>query len=116
MPNDPLKTQTRHEEALYWSFLDFRPTALANEDCWLVAATLRKHVARGLEDELVQWVWVVAKSFFGSIRGNFRNGVTIKLFGEDVGRVVFADLYMILGDERAPVSYTHLTLPTKRIV
>ena len=41
------------------------------------------------------------------------------MIGEVAGRVEVASIDVVLGDEFAPrvaVSYTHLTLPTKRIV
>ena len=31
---------------LYWSFLDFGPTALANEDAWFTGAVVRSHIVR----------------------------------------------------------------------
>ena len=63
--------------ALYWSFLDVGPAALANEDAWFTGLTLRSYIARNkIAGGMGQVFKVYNNMLFNLADGcDFRSGV-----------------------------------------
>ena len=66
--------------ALYWSFLDFGPAALANEDAWFTGLTVRSTTVKKIAGGLTQLLKVYMNMFFNLADGcDFRIGVTLNV-------------------------------------
>ena len=65
--------------ALYWSFLDFGPAALANEDAWFTGLTVRSSTVKNkIAGGMAQVFNVYMNMFFNLADGcDFRKGVTL---------------------------------------
>ena len=105
---------------LYWSFLDFGPAALSNEDAWFTGLVLRSHMVKNkIAGGLPQVFKVYTNMFFNTADGcDFRIG--IRLNAPPAGSapapagsapapagsardssLVFADLAMVVQDAEA---------------
>ena len=100
---------------LYWSFLDFGPAALANEDAWFTGLTVRSTTVKKIAGGLAQLKKVYMNMFFNLADGcDFRKGVLLN--APPAGSVpspaasaasalerslVFADLAMVVQDAEA---------------
>ena len=88
---------------LYWSFLDFGPAALANEDAWLTGLTLRSSIVRSkIAGGMGQVFKVYNQMFFSLADGcDFRHGVMLNVPSNDQRSLVFAELGMLIQDADA---------------
>ena len=66
---------------LYWSFLDFGPIALANEDAWFSGLFLRSHIVKNnIAGGMGQVFKVYTNMFFSAAGGcDFRSGITLNV-------------------------------------
>ena len=62
---------------LYWSFLDFGPAALSNEDAWLTGLTLRSHTVKNRVAGGMGQVFKVYANMFFNAGCDFRIGITL---------------------------------------
>ena len=85
-------TDTRKQQAVYWSFLDFQFPVLTNEDAWFTITTVRseleKRIAGGMSTVLKHVLYL----FFGH-HHDLRNGVVINILGEN--ELVFANMSVL---------------------
>ena len=104
---------------LYWSFLDFGPAALANEDAWFTGLTVRSSTVKKIAGGMAQMFKVYTKMFFNLADGcDFRIGVTLNVppaasapataasapataASAQDRSLVFADLAMVVQDAEA---------------
>ena len=98
---------------LYWSFLDFGPAALANEDAWFIGLTVRSSTVRNkIAGGMAQVFKVYMNMFFNLADGcDFRKGVALHVppaasapataASAQDRSLVFADLAMVLQDAEA---------------
>ena len=90
---------------LYWSFLDFGPAALSNEDAWLTGLTVRSSIVKKIAGGMGQVFKVYNKMFFDLDSGcDFRNGIALNVPNKDRTSdrtVVFAELGMLVQDADA---------------
>jgi len=100
-PGDPLKAGDRKIQAVYWSIKEFGSHALANEDLWFTLTTLRSCRVKQLEDGMSHLYKMALHAFFDLGGHSVRNGVSLRLKGADVQVLLFLDLGVCLGDERA---------------
>ena len=100
-PGDPLKAGDRKIQAVYWSIKEFGSHALANEDLWFTLTTLRSCRVKQLEDGMSHLYNMALHAFFDLGGHSVRNGVSLRLKGADVQVLLFLDLGVCLGDERA---------------
>ena len=63
----------------------------------------------------IDGIWYQVRKKIDDIRGEFPQGLQGPSFNDEFGDV-FGSIYAFTGDGLSTVSYTHLTLPTKRIV
>ena len=91
---------------LYWSFLDFGPAALANEDAWFTGLVVRSKIVRNqIAGGMAQVFKVYNKMLFDLADGcDFRKGITLNVAPAGSAHdssLVFADLGMVVQDAEA---------------
>ena len=100
--------------AMYWSFLDFGPAVLSNEDAWFTAMIVRSCTVKNkIAGGMCQLLKVLMNMFFSLADGcDFRKGVGLNVGSAPAesapaaastqGRsLVFADLAMVVQDAEA---------------
>ena len=60
---------------LYWSFLEFGPAALANEDAWFTGVVVRSHMVRNQVAGGMGQIFKVYNKMFFSEEFDFRKGI-----------------------------------------
>lgn len=100
-PNDPLKTISRKTQTVYWSIEQFPPTALCKEEFWFALSTVRSDDCKQLVDGFAQVFHLCCQAFLGLFGGSVRDGVAISIHGEGSPRLMFLELGLLIGDERA---------------
>ena len=107
-----LKYNDKKFWTLYWSFLDFGPAALSNEDAWFTGLTVRSTTVKKLEGGLSQLIKTYLNMFFNIAGGcDFRKGVMLNVQPAESARataasaqdttLVLADLAMVLQNAEA---------------
>ena len=107
-----LKYNDKKFWTLYWSFIDFGPAALANEDAWFTGLTVRSTTVKKLAGGLAQSVKVYLNMFFNIADGcDFRIGVMLNVQPAEAApataasaqdtTLVLADLAMFIQDAEA---------------
>ena len=94
--------------ALYWSFLDFGPAALANENAWFTGMVVRSHIVKNTIAGGIAQVFKVYNKMFFSEGFDFRKGILLNVpqspaasaQAQDLS-LVFADLKMVVQDAEA---------------
>ena len=100
IPNDQLKSISRRMEAMYWTVLDFGD-AIVQEDAWLTLTTTLTDEVQQMQDGCTQLYRIAMQSFYGSVSGSFRDGILLKLGDAAEEVLVFGEIAMLVGDERA---------------
>ena len=99
---------------LYWSFLEFGPAALANEDAWFTGAVVRSHMVRNQIAGGMGQIFKVYNKMFFSEGSDFRSGILMNvplspaasaqahgLPTDCLHQLIFADLSMVVQDAEA---------------
>ena len=93
---------------LYWSFMDFGPAALANEDAWFTGVIVRSHIVRNTVAGGMGQVFKVFNKMFFSEGFDFRSGILLNVPPSPAAparaqdsSLVFADLSMVVQDAEA---------------
>ena len=99
---------------LYWSFLEFGPAALANEDAWFTGAVVRSHMVRNQIAGGMGQIFKVYNKMFFSDGFDFRSGILMNvplspaasaqargLPTDWLHQLIFADLSMVVQDAEA---------------
>ena len=94
--------------AFYWSFLDFGPTALANENAWFTGVVVRSHTVRNKIAGGIGQIFKVYNKMFFSEGFDFRKGILLNVPRSPAASaqahdfsLVFADLKMVVQDAEA---------------
>ena len=86
---------------IYFSLLEFGAAALAKEDLWLVAGTVKANVVLGVEAGMSQLIGGILKLFFSSTGHNVEKAGMTLLLHDGTTMRLFLKLSCILGDESA---------------
>ena len=69
----------KNKRVLYWSFLDFGPAALANEDAWFTGVIVRSHIVRNTVAGGMGQVFKVFNKMLFSEGSDFRSGILLNV-------------------------------------
>ena len=90
-------TDTRKQQCVYWSFLDFQFPVLSNEDAWFTITTVRSEEVNRIAGGMSTVLKHALGLFFGDVH-DMRRGVVFNIEGVDA--LVFGNLSVLVQDER----------------